>query len=40
VRSAGLGLVAAAPDGELQAVGDGVVVAVNEVQGACGFRRG
>jgi hypothetical protein len=40
VRSAGLGLVAAAPDGPVQAVGDGVVVAVNEVEKPADFGEG
>ena len=38
--SAGLGLVLAAPDGPAQAVGDGGLVAVNEVEEPADFGEG
>ena len=40
VGSAGLGLVLAAPDGPAQAVGDGGLVAVNEVEEPADFGEG
>jgi hypothetical protein len=40
VDSAGLGLVSAAPGWPVQAVGDGVLVAVNEVEESADFGEG
>jgi hypothetical protein len=40
VGSAGLGLVAAAPGGPVQAVGDGVFAVVDEVEESADFGEG